>query len=132
MEKVKLFEDKGVTFEFVREGSYIQQTWRGYTTNNVFKNYMEILSDHLKAKRAKGILVDVREHKGLSMESQELAAKIALHYAQTCRGFKVATVTSENIFSKVSVENYNEKIKHDLIDNQYFDNIERAKSWLEN
>jgi hypothetical protein len=130
--KEKLYEDKNLTLELINKGKYIIEVWRGYTTNNDFMKYLDLIADVLKGTRAQGLLVDIREHKGLSLESQELAKEVVLKHARVHGKIKIATVTSENVFSKLSVENFNDAIDAImLIENRYFSTVEDARGWLE-
>lgn len=129
--KKKLYEGKGVLFEFVYRGQYIHQTWVGFSSDEEFSKYMEILAGLVKETKAKANLVDVRNHRGLSPQSQKVAEEHTLRFAASSPGFKVATVTSENVFSKLSIEGYNENLQKNNVTNKLFLTVKAAQAWLE-
>jgi hypothetical protein len=131
LSRKKLYEAEDVVFEFVYKGQYIHQTWSGFTSEENFSKRIEVLADLVKETKAKAVLVDVRNHRGLSPKSQKLALEYTLGFADGKLGFKVANVTSENIFSKLSIEGYTENLKNNNIESKYFLTVKEAQRWLE-
>lgn len=132
MANAVIYEDKHLRMEFVEKGTFIHETWWGMTPGKVFESLLEEIIQALIDNRAKGILLDAREHKGLGPDSQELAAKRIGEYAQKYRPIKQAIVVPKDVFSKFSVDSYTKKLgKDNPIVTRYFDSVNNAVEWLE-
>ena len=131
MEKELLFEDGNLRLEYVADGNYIHETWWGFTSDTVFGKLLNTIMEFLEQKSVDGIILDAREHKGLSPASQDLAAKKIGLYAKKHGILKQAIIIPKDIFSKFSVDNYSKKFdSNDPAPIKYFDSIESAQNWL--
>lgn len=131
MEKEIIYEDKNLRLEFYPQGGYLHETWWGMTFHDSFIKLLDIIIKSLEKNEARGLLLDAREHKGLSPAMQELAAKRHEEYAKKYGFLKQAIIVPKDVFSKFSVKNYTRQFDEEyLVENMYFDNIEEAKKWL--
>lgn len=132
MKNKVLYQDQNLKLEYVDNGKYLHETWRGITPGEVFLNLLNIIIKYLYKKKCDGLLLDARQHKGLSPQSQELAARLHKEYAHEHGSLKQAIVVPDDIFSKFSVDNYSKQFKEDhLVEIRYFNNLDSAKEWLE-
>ncbi len=132
MENEIVFEHKNLKIEYCPKGNYIHETWWGATPGDSFNELLEKIIEILIDKKAEGLILDAREHKGLGPKSQELAAEKIGGYAKQYRHLKQAIIVPEDVFSKFSVENFTKLLgDSNPVITQYFDNVEDAKKWLE-
>jgi len=131
MTKEEFYKDENLLLEYVAEGNYLHETWWGSTTEPIFEKLLDVIMKALNEKKADGLILDAREHKGLSPKSQELAAKTIGSYATEHGGLKQAIIIPKDAFSKFSVNNYSKKLDEDSKQGiKYFDSIEKAQEWL--
>ena len=134
MEREILYEDSKITIEYVKEGNYIHQTWKGITSKEVFEKLLYKTLQLAKDIGTTGLLLDARKHKGIGPESQALAAKETGEFAKTLTTgkFREAIIVPVDIFSKFSVENFSRKMAENKypVMSMFFDNIEKAEDWL--
>ena len=133
MEKELLYEDKNLRLEYIPDGNYLHETWWGYTPGEKFRKLLDVIIDCLEKKKASGLILDAREHKGLGPDSQKLAAERHGEYAKTYGQLNQAIVVPKDVFSKFSVTNYSTKFDPNApVASKYFDNLEDAAKWLKN
>ena len=126
-----IYEDKYLRLEYVKEGNYIHETWWGITTPLTFKRLLGILLSEMERLDVDGLLLDAREHKGLSLESQKLGVSIIGKYARKKGRFKEAIMIPEDLSSQYSVENYSVHVSQESpIEQKFFENIDAAAEWL--
>lgn len=131
MDRIKVYEDKNLTLEFVEDGMYLHETWMGVTDYEVFARLMGIVVKALQDHNASGVLLDARDHKGIGPESQKFAAKSIGDYAKRHGKFKEAILKVKDVFSQFSVENYSRQVAKDgPVQVKFFDSIESAEEWL--
>lgn len=131
MEREELYKDKNLLLEYVENGNFLHQTWWGVTFFEVFSKHLDIIINAFEDKRANGLIIDAREHKGLGPKEQELAAKRIGEYAQKHGVLRQAIIIPKNLFSKFSVDNYGKKIDKDSQKGiKYFNDIPSAEQWL--
>ncbi len=118
--------------EYSEEGQYLVHTWQGFTPYETFCTLIDKAIDFLKEKKAKGFIIDSRKHRGIGKALQEYAAQKTFQFEQENYPIKQALVIPENVFSRLSVENYSQKIKDKLNASEiaYFDKLEDAEAWM--
>ncbi|MBN1416135.1 MAG: hypothetical protein JW973_13620 [Bacteroidales bacterium] len=131
MDRKIVHEDKNLRLEYVKNGNYLHETWWGFTSDETFTKLVNVIVQELTNNNADGLLLDAREHKGLSPKAQKLAVKRIGEYANQHGKLKEAIIVPEDVFSNFSVENYSkEVIKDSPNETRFFDNIEKAEEWL--
>jgi hypothetical protein len=131
MEKTNVYEDQHLRLEYVKEGNYLHETWLGITVFDTFSKLMDIISSKLHSLSADGVLLDAREHRGISPEAQKYAAKTISSYAKYHGKFKEAVIVPKDVFSRFSVEEYSKKVTDDSpVHIKFFDDITSAHLWL--
>jgi hypothetical protein len=131
MEREELYKDKNLLLEYIKNGNFLHETWWGVTPSEIFLKYLDIILSALEDKKANGLILDAREHKGLAPKDQEIAAKRHSEYAQKYGGLKQAIIIPKYVVSKFSVENYNRKLdKESQKGIKYFNDIPSAEQWL--
>lgn len=132
MLKVTLYKDEYLVIEYSEEGQYLVHTWQGFTSYETFCTLIDKAINFMKEKKAKGFIIDSREHRGIGTALQEYAAQKTTQFEQENYPIKQALVIPENIFSRLSVENYSQKVRDKLDTSEiaYFDNLEDAEAWM--
>ncbi len=131
MEKIILFEDEHLVLEYVSQGNFIYQKWKGITPNKTFIKYLNIVLNLLEEKKIKNVLLDTREHGGAGPESQKIAAEMVGEYAKKNGKLTEAILVPDDVFAKFTVENYAKK--HDtnpFFETRFFKDIDEAQAWL--
>lgn len=131
MNRITVYEDKNLKLEHVMEGNYLHETWQGTTLKEHAEKLFNVISKTLSDCNVDGVLLDARDHKGLSPEIQQYAANKIGDYAQKHGKFKEAIIMPKDVFSAFSVESYTKKVTKDSpVQVKYFDSIDRASEWL--
>jgi hypothetical protein len=132
MEPEVLLEHENLKIDYFQNGNYILETWWGSTIGNTFPELLEKIVEILLKKKIDGLILDAREHKGLSPTNQELAAKRIGETAHQLGQLRQAIVVPKDVFSKFSVENFEKKLSGDeTVITMYFDDVNKAKEWME-
>jgi hypothetical protein len=106
----------------------LQRNENSYT----FFKLANVIKENLYKIKPKGLLLDAREHKGLSPEAQKYAVSIIGEYTKLHGKIKEAILMSPDVFSQFSAENYSKKLeeKETPIETKFFDNLKMAEDWL--
>ncbi len=132
MERETLLEHENLQIDYFPKGNYILETWWGSTIGNTFPELLDKIVGILLDRKIDGLILDAREHKGLSPASQELAAKRIGETAQELGRMRQAIVVPDDVFSKFSVDSFKKKLDDDQkVITQYFDAVDKAKEWME-
>lgn len=127
-----IFTHPRLTLTHYPKGNYILETWNGYTSTELFNELLTIILNFLVEKKSHKLILDTREHKGLSPEGQRHAADRCSEHAKKHGQLWHATVVPKDIFSKFSVDSFSEKIdKTSPMVNRFFNNLEEAMAWME-
>lgn len=131
MDRKTVYEDKNLKIEYVGNGNYLHETWMGVTLYDTFAKLEDEVSRLLHELNADGILLDARQHKGLSPEGQKYAAKVIGDYARYHGKFKEAIIIPKDVFSEFSVESFSQKVtENSPVQVKFFDSVESAEEWL--
>mgnify|MGYP006302935957 CR=1 FL=1 len=131
MKREKLYHDKHLLLEYVHDSNYLHETWWGATPGDSFARLLDIIIQSLEEKKAKGLILDAREHKGLGPDNQKLAAEKIGAYAKKIGNFYQAIIVPEDVFSKFSVTNFTDKLgDNQNVITKFFDNLQDAEMWL--
>ena len=106
-------------------------TFVGYLSPAEFKTISNQLLNILETKRVKKQLNNVKKMKVLKPELQEWATEFWFPKAQKAGLKYFAFVVPDDIFGKASMGGANKNVGENFgIEIQYFNDVEKAKSWL--
>ena len=127
-----LLEDKFLKLEYYEEGKYLVELWNGFTTDKQFADLLAKIVTICEAKSVSGVLIDARDHKGLSPAAQKHAAIEMEKVAKTNGHLNQAIMVPKDVFSKLSVNNYSKEMDKNvgIVNTKFFDDLEEAKNWL--
>ncbi len=126
-----IFKNENLLLEYVSEGNYLHETWWGLTPTPKFLELLDIIIQALEEKQADGLLLDAREHLGITQKDRDIAAKRHSDYASNHGILKQAIMIPKDYFSAHSVKNYAEQFKEVQSSNiMYFTEISDAENWL--
>ena len=127
-----VFEEKFLTLEHYEEGNYLVELWSGFTTDKQFMDLLDKIIVVCEAKTVGGVVIDARNHKGLSPAMQKHAAEVMEKYAKKAGHFKQAIMVPRDVFSKLSVNNYSKEMDKNvgIVDTKFFEDLDEAKGWL--
>ncbi len=134
MNKEVIFNDEKLLLEYSDEEKILYQTWKGLTLNETFTNLLDETFKVIVEKQPDGILLDAREHKGLGPANHALVAEKLEEYAKNHGVIKQAFLLPEDIFSKVSVENFSKRMEAEEthVVTGIFKSFDEAVNWLKN
>ncbi len=126
-----IFEHESLTLTHYPEASCILETWNGFTSFELFSSLLEEVLKLMAQKGAKNLILDTRQHRGLSPKGQEHGVNRCTQHAKQYGQMLHAIIVPEDIFSKFSVENFVKKLdKSQLVVNAYFKEVEDALKWI--
>jgi hypothetical protein len=101
-----IYKNDNLLLEYVSEGNYLNETWWGLTPSNKFLKLLDIIIQALEEKQADGLLLDARDHLGITEKDRDLAAKRHADYASNHGILKQAIMIPKDYFSAHSVKHY--------------------------
>lgn len=126
-----IFEHPRLILTHYPNESCILETWNGFTDFNLFAELLSKVIGLMAEKKARNLILDTREHKGLSPDGQQHGVDVCTNYAKKHGQMKHAIIVPNDVFSKFSVNNFTKKLeKSELVVNRYFSNLEDALSWM--
>ena len=128
-----IFQDKHLLLTYIPDGKYIHETWWGLTPSFKFLKYLDIIINTLEEKQADGLLLDAREHLGLTQKDRDIAAEKHFNYALEHGKLYQAIMVPKDMFSEHSVKSYGQQFenKNNCV-TKFFIDIEAAEKWLKN
>lgn len=128
-----IYENKNLNIYYEEKGNYIVQVWEGATPGHIFEDLLSKVKDVLFTYKPLGVVLDTRNHKGIGPKGQKLAADLFLEYAKTREKLYNAIIVPEDIFSKISMENFEKHITDSPVTaTKHFVDMEGAIEWIEN
>lgn len=131
MKSETILEHASLTLTYYPEASCILETWKGFTSFELFSSLLEEVLKLMVQKGAKNLILDTRLHRGLSPQGQEHGVNRCTQHAKQYGQMLHAIIVPEDVFSKFSVENFVKKLdKSQLVVNAYFKEVEDALKWI--
>lgn len=133
MEGTLIFNHPNLKLTHFPEESAIYEQWNGFTNDELFEELLVNVMELKIANKAKNLILDTREHKGLSPKAQKHATETCDSHARKHGQMKHAIIVSSDIFSKFSLSNFTKTFdKSTLVINEYFETLDSARKWLKN
>jgi hypothetical protein len=134
MEKEIIFEHPRLKLTHYPQESCILETWNGFTDYDMFVELLDKTMKFMIEKKAKNLILDVREHKGLNPQGNEHGAKVCIEHAKKHGKMKHAIVIPSYLFSQMSVNNFERNVNtnkgDEMVVNKHFQNVEDALAWM--
>lgn len=131
MEPEVIFEHPKLILTYYPKESSILETWKGYTDFALFSELLSHVIQFMIEKKAKNLILDTREHRGLSPEGQQHGVIVCSEHAKKYGQMKHAIIVPDDVFSKFSVDNFTRKLdKSELVVNRYFKEVKDALAWM--
>ncbi|NLF43695.1 MAG: hypothetical protein GX587_13455 [Bacteroidales bacterium] len=134
MEPEIIFTHPKLILSYYKDEAAILETWNGFTDYTVFSELLGVILSKLVEKNAHNLILDTRQHKGLSPEAQQYGATTCIEHAKKYGPIKHAIIIPENAFSKLSVNNFVKNVDNEngnlLVINAYFTEVEQALVWM--
>lgn len=122
---------KSKTLDIERDNNLkcLIQHWKGYASSEDFRKGIESSLELFKDKSLDKILSNTKDAGLVKKEDTEWLNTYAMPLLIK-NGLKhIAFVLSTSVFSQMSVENF-KKYSKEIVQIQYFDNLDRAKEWM--
>ncbi len=129
---MKVVNEKNLVLEYDHGLKCIIQTWKGFFNSDYFRKGVEKTNElFARESPVKKFLVDLSMSSVIKKEDTDWAAGTAIPIA-VLHGLKYyGFVLPENVFTRVSLENFTEELRQPDLEIKIFVNIESAKSWVE-
>ncbi len=108
----------------------IVSIWKGYSTSTDFREKTQLQLELLIAKKAKNMLVDLKDMILIGKDDQDWMDKSYIPAAIEEGLRNVAVVQPDYYFNKVAVESIIYKINKEPLSVNYFSTFDEAKDWL--
>lgn len=129
---LKVVNDKNLVLEYDDELNCIFQTWKGYFTSEFFRQGVEktnkLFSDQ---KPVTKFLVDIQESSVIKKDDTDWAARTAIPLAIEKGLQYYGFVLPKNVFTQVSLKNFQKELNQPTITVRLFDDMGVAKAWVE-
>jgi hypothetical protein len=125
-----IVNEKHLVLEYDEELKTIIQTWKGFFTSEKFREGVEETNKLFEKKApVKKFLVDTRACSVVKGEDTTWAAQTAIPTAIR-HGLKYyGFVLPENVFTQVSLNNFQEQLNQPSLEISLFKTLEEAKQW---
>jgi hypothetical protein len=127
-----LHKNENLTIEYSQEGEYLVTSWNGFTSYETFAEGIDQIMTYFYEKKARGLLIDTTQHKGVEPKGQQYAAAQLNDYMRLYGAVNQAIVVSKDVFARFSVKNFTKQLaaNEGIFQQKYFDNLQEAKKWL--
>lgn len=128
---MKIVNDRNLVLEYDEELKCIIQTWKGHFSSDYFKKGVERTNEIFAEKKpVSRFLVDAQSASVIKKEDTDWAARTAIptaiQYGLKYYGFVVPT----NVFTRLSLNNFQQELNQPDLTVRLFDNIDTAKEWM--
>jgi hypothetical protein len=131
MESEEIFNHPSLKLTYYPKASWILETWNGYTNFELFSKLLEEVLKLMIKKGAKNLILDTRNHSGLSPQGQTHGVDRCTEHAKVHGQMLHAIIVPKDVFSKFSVDNFVKKLNNSqLVINNYFESVEDALKWI--
>ncbi|SDM33336.1 hypothetical protein SAMN05421823_112118 [Catalinimonas alkaloidigena] len=124
-----LFQKPYLTLELVESSGLLIQHWKGFATSQQFREGIEKSIEVFQKGKADKLISDTKEAAVVKREDTDWVANIATPklVQHGLRG--MAFVLPTSAFTKISVGNFQSRAD-EILKIQNFDNLDKAKEWL--
>lgn len=125
--------EKHLVLKYDENLNCIFQIWKGFFTSEQFREGVEQTNKlFAQQKPVPNFLVDISESSVIKKEDTEWAATTAIPLAVKNGLKNYGFVLPKNVFAQVSLNNFRRDLNQPTLSIELFDNLERAKDWVEN
>ena len=126
-----LFEKPYLTIFLDQELEALVVTWKGFTPTHEFRAGIDKVFELMIQHKIKKSLTDLVEHRVISAEDQEYAAKRSVEFTHQYWNVKRALITPKDVFARFGIKQVNQKVaQEEQQDRQLFLTHEDARAWL--
>ena len=125
-----LFKTDYLVIEFIEEFNYLAHHWSGFCTSDEFRNGISRMVDFTKEYSVEKILTNVRDQDLVRKEDTDWLTNVAIPKALSNGVRAQAFVLPTDIFTKISVRNFNNSLPNGNFTIKYFDDLEEASTWI--
>jgi hypothetical protein len=105
--------------------------WHGYATSEEFREGTEFMVKLLEESKSRKVLANVKEMILIAKEDQDWLDKAFLPKIVELGLQATAVIMPTNYFNKIAVESISYKIAQQKIVVNYFEDLQKAKDWLQ-
>lgn len=125
--------EKHLVLKYDERLNCVFQIWKGFFTSEQFREGVEQTNKLFATKKpVPNFLVDISESSVIKKEDTEWAATTAIPLAVKNGLKNYGFVFPKNVFAQVSLNNFRKDLNQPTVSIKLFDNLERAKDWIEN
>lgn len=123
-----IHENKNVKLEYDASKKLLLQTWTGFAASAVFREAIDISVKHSSSHPVHFIISDAQKQEVVKPEDANYAASVMPKLIGN--GLKaMAFVVPSSVFTKISLQKFSESSGDQAT--QYFDDLGKAKKWIE-
>jgi hypothetical protein len=123
-------QEKNAQIEYITEQKLLIQTWNGFVTSDIFRKMIDRTVAFSRESAVETIISDTSLMSIVKKEDTEYAASVMP--ALIANGLKkMAFVLPENVFTQMSVKNFETRTKDKVEDEmvQQFGSLQTARDW---
>jgi hemerythrin-like domain-containing protein len=108
-------------------------TWRGFTTSEEFRQGADIIATLMAEHKITKTITDLTDHRVISTEDQEYAAKVSINFSRNYWSVKRALITPKDVFTRFGAKQVNAHVaKEEQQERRFFASLEEALEWIKN
>lgn len=124
-----VYQKPYLTLEYDEKLTCLIQRWKGFATSEQFREGINQSVNYFKAKKINKLISDTKDFAVVKKDDTDWVAGHATPI-MVQNGLKyMAFILPTNVFTQVSVNNFKNKAD-DILQIQYFDNLDKALQWL--
>jgi|GEM_PF-7043248 len=132
MDLEMLYEKSYLTIALDREIEALVVTWKGFTLSVDFRAGIDKVFEFMAEHKVKKSMTDLVEHRVISSEDQEYAAKRSVEFTRQFWEVKRALITPKDVFARFGIKQVNQQVAKEIPqDREFFLTREDAKAWLQ-
>ncbi|TAE74352.1 MAG: hypothetical protein EAZ85_04780 [Bacteroidetes bacterium] len=113
------------------EHNFLFISWIGFTSSQEFRDGINHIFDLMNQHQIKKTITDITEHKVISTEDQEYAAKLSIDFSRNFWDVKRALIPPKDVFARFSIKQVNAQVaKQEAQERRFFINYEEAFEWI--
>ncbi len=113
------------------EHNFLFISWIGFTSSQEFRDGIDHIFTLMIENQVRKTITDITEHKVISTEDQEYAARLSVDFSRKYWDAKRALIPPKDVFARFSIKQVNAQVaKQQAQERRFFENYEDAFEWI--
>jgi Zn-dependent M32 family carboxypeptidase len=114
-----------------QDKDFLHVIWNGFTSSQEFRAGIDKIFQLMIEHKVKKTITDIAEHKVISSEDQEYAAKMSIEFSRNYWDVKRAIITPKDVSTRFSIKQVNAQVaKEEHQERRFFAEFADALEWI--